>query len=217
MTLHDLAIGSGYLGALLSVGMVVPQLVRTARHPQTGGVSVLSWTLTMTTCLTWLAFGVRAGATPQIPGNVLIIPGAAAIALTAPSRLTVRRRAATLGAAAAAVLAAALVLPPDGIGYLAFLIGLASAAPQAIASVRRSSAAGGSAVSVPAWLLRGGSQVFWLAYAVVLRDVPVMVAAVVTLLSALVLVAAESRRSRPPEVAAIAAPTAMAGCGPEGR
>jgi uncharacterized protein with PQ loop repeat len=206
MTLHSLAIASGYLGAVLSVGMVVPQLARTIRNPGAGGVSPTSWALTMAACLTWLTFGVKAGATPQIPGNVLIFPGAAAIVLTAPSRLTVSLRAVMLVSASAAIVAAAVFLAPDYIGYLAFVIGLVSALPQARESIARSSSAGRSAVSVSAWLLRAVSQVFWLGYAIVLHQVPIIVAAGVTMISAIALVAAECRyRSQQRDAAVVAA------------
>lgn len=208
MNLDVLGTASGYLGAALSVGMVVPQLVRTMRSRGTGGVSAPSWALTTITCLTWLIYGVKAGVVPQIPGNMLIVPGAAAIVLLVPAKLTVARRAMMLAAAASGVIVAATFLPTEYIGYLAFLIGLLSSLPQAIESVWRSRSAGGSAVSVPAWLMRGCSQVFWLGYALTRHDVPIMVAAVVTLASAVVLVAAErSASTRRAMAMAAAGPT----------
>lgn len=64
MTLHGLAVASGYIGAALSVGMVVPQLARTLRNPQLAGVSAASWMITMTACFTWLVYGIQARVLP---------------------------------------------------------------------------------------------------------------------------------------------------------
>ena len=194
--MHSLAVGSGYLGAALGVGMVVPQILRIRRNPAMPGVSVLSWSLTSLSCLTWLLYGVRGGVLPQIPGNVLIVSGAVLVALSAPSAIGTAVRAIALGAPAACLGVAATVLPPQAIAYLAFGIGLLAALPQTVTSFARASAHE-SAVSIPAWLMRAGSQAAWLLYAVLLGDVAVAVAASVTLASALLLLAIETRRPAP--------------------
>ena len=191
---HSLAVGSGYLGAALGVGMVAPQILRIRRNPTMPGVSVLSWSLTALSCLTWLLYGVRGGVLPQIPGNVIIVSGAVVVALSAPSAIEVGSRAIALGLPAAGLVAAATVLPPQAIAYVAFGIGLLAALPQTLTSFARADA-DESAVSIPAWLMRAGSQAAWLLYAVLLGDVAVAVAASVTLASALLLLAIETRRS----------------------
>ena len=193
LDVHSVAVGSGYLGAALGVGMVVPQIVRIRQNPAMPGVSVLSWSLTALSCLTWLLYGVRGGVLPQIPGNVLIVSGAVLVALTAPSVVDAGARAAGIGLPAVGLVAAATVLPPQAIAYLAFGIGLAAALPQTLTSFARAGA-DESAVSIPAWLMRAGSQAAWLLYAILLSDVAVAVAASVTLASALLLLAIESRR-----------------------
>ena len=73
----------------------------------------------------------------------------------------------------------------------AFVISLVAATPQAVKSVVRRGA-GRSAVSIPAWLMRGGSQVFWLYYALVLHNGPTAVASVVTMFSTAVVITIES-------------------------
>jgi uncharacterized protein with PQ loop repeat len=218
MILSGLVIASGYLGAALSVGMVVPQLVRTIRNPDVWGVSATSWALTGVGCLTWLLYGIRAGELPQVPGNALIVPGAAAIVLIAPARASVPLRAVILAAASAAVIVAAIYLRPADVGYLAFAVGLVAAWPQAAESVRHARSAEASAelvrharsaeasaVSLPAWLMRGGAQVGWLGYAIGRHDVPVLVAAVVNLCAAIALVAVETRYQSRRAVSATAA------------
>jgi uncharacterized protein with PQ loop repeat len=183
----------GYLGAVLGVFMVVPQIVRTFRDRSIPGVSAMTWALTALSCLTWMLYGIRADEVPQIPGNVLMVSGAAVIVLAVPSTTPIGARAVRLAASAGVIIALATVLPPDAIGFLAFGIGLFSAVPQIVKSltVRRSDV---SAFSIPAWVLLGASQVCWLIYALVLEDIAVTISASFVLSSAALLVITELRR-----------------------
>jgi uncharacterized protein with PQ loop repeat len=190
---HGFAIAAGYVGAALSVGMVVPQLIRTLRHPGLGGVSAISWLFTAAGCSAWLLYGIKGQIWPQIPGNALIIPGAAAIVLAAPARLTVFRRALLLAATAGALIVTAVLARPDDLGYLAFALSLVSALPQTITSVSRRRD-GRSAVSIPAWAMRGASSGSWLFYAVLMHERPVVVSSLVTLASVAVVITAECAR-----------------------
>jgi uncharacterized protein with PQ loop repeat len=188
---HELANAAGYVGAALSVGMVVPQLIRTLRHPSLGGVSAMSWLITAACCFTWLLYGVKGQVWPQIPGNALLVPGAGAIVLAVPARLSWARRAVLLGATAGILIVVMVLAPADALGYLAFALTLIAASPQVITSVRRRQA-DRSAVSIPSWLMRGGSQVFWLYYGLILHNGPTALSAVVVLASVAVVVAIES-------------------------
>jgi uncharacterized protein with PQ loop repeat len=208
--LHSLAVASGYLGAALGMGMVVPQIARTLRNRAMPGVSALSWSLTAISCSTWLLYGVRARELPQIPGNVVIVSGAILIALLVPSATTLKTRAVRLGALLAAVGCVAAVAPPTMLGLLAFAIGLVSSWPQLITSLTRPVHVP-SAVSISAWLMRCASQAAWLFYALVLNDLAVTIAATVTLTSALVILAVElKRRPAATSVAPTGTPVAMA-------
>lgn len=193
MDLHAWGIASGYLGSAFGVAMVLPQILRTFRNRAIAGVSATSWSLTALACLGWLLYGVRAGEAPQIPGNVLLVAGAVVIVLAVPARPTSGQRAALLAAGAATMVCLAAVLPADSLGYVAFGFGLVSSWPQTVESVARARSGGQSAVSVSAWVLRAASQLCWLIYALVLHDLPVTIAASVTLTSALALVVAETR------------------------
>ena len=106
--MHAFAIAAGYIGAALSVGMVIPQLVRTMRNRSLGGVSAMSWLITTAACFTWLLYGARGHVWPQIPGNALIVPGAAAIVLAVPARLSVAQRAGLLAATAGTLILVAI-------------------------------------------------------------------------------------------------------------
>lgn len=177
--------------------MVVPQIVRTFRNRALPGVSAMSWALTALSCLTWLLYGVRADEVPQVPGNILIVTGAAIIVLAVPSAVGPAVRAVGLGGIAALLVGLATVLPPSAIGFIAFGIGLISAVPQIIRSLTRSSEQS-SAVSVLAWVLRAASQVAWLFYALVLHDRTVTISATFLLASAVILILREgSRRDVP--------------------
>ncbi len=189
--MNELANAAGYIGAALSVGMVVPQLIRTLRHPSLGGVSAMSWLITGACCFTWLLYGVKGQVWPQIPGNALLVPGAAAIVLAVPARLTMAWRGALLTATAGVLILVAVLARADVLGYLAFALTLVAATPQVLTSVRRHQAER-SAVSIPSWLMRGGSQVFWLCYGLILHNGPTALSAVVVLVSVAVVVAIES-------------------------
>ena len=185
----ELAQLAGYLGSVLGVGMVLPQITRTLRDRALPGVSAVSWSLTAVACTTWLLYGVRARELPQIPGNVLLVSGAVLVTLLVPSRVPSRTRAVRLLLAGLAVAMVALWAPTTAVGLLAFGIGLFS-------------------LSISAWLMRCGSQSLWLWYAVVLHDVPVTISATVTLSSAIVILAVEARRR--PVVADPPGPGALA-------
>jgi uncharacterized protein with PQ loop repeat len=188
---HGFAIATGYIGAALSLGMVIPQLVRTLRHRGLGGVSAMSWLITAAACFTWLLYGVKGHVWPQVPGNALMIPGEVVIVLVTPARLNMVRRAGLLAATGGTLILVAVLIPTDYLGYLAFAFSLVASAPQVVTSLLRRGA-GRSAVSIPAWLLRGGSQLFWLYYGLIMHNGPIVVAAVVTLVSAAAVIATES-------------------------
>ncbi len=191
MTIHELAVGLGYLGAAFGVIMVVPQIARIVRHPSLPGVSPLSWALTSVACLGWLVYGIRTDAAPQIPGNVLLVSGAVVVVLLVNTATPRSRRALLLGAASAALLALTLVIPADSVGYIAFGIGLFSAIPQLFDSIGNWRAHVYSGVSVSTWALRIGSQACWLLYAVGTLDVVVGISACVNFSMAVAMVALE--------------------------
>jgi uncharacterized protein with PQ loop repeat len=197
MTTHEIAFGFGYLGAALGVAMVVPQIIRILRHPSLPGVSPISWTLTAFGCLLWLTYGIRSGALPQVPGNLLLICGAIGVALLVKSPTSRARRAVLLAVGAGLLESIALVIPPQGVGYLAFAVGTVSTWPQLYDSVGNWRAHLNSGVSLSTWGLRLASQVCWLTYAVGTSDVPVGVGAVVAGLTGVAMIALETAARAP--------------------
>jgi uncharacterized protein with PQ loop repeat len=205
VTEHGLAIAFGYLGSVFGVVMVVPQIVRVLRHPSLSGVSPVSWSLTALGCMAWFTYGIRTQAMPQLPGNALLITGAAVVVLLVPARLSRPRRALVLAACAAVVLTAAWTVPAHTAGYVGFSIGLSATLPQLYDSVGSWRAGITSGVSVSTWTLRIASQVCWLAYAFGTSDLPVAISASLGMVCAVILVALEasarSSHRRTPDLA----------------
>lgn len=196
MTAHSLALDIAYAASVVGVAQSVPQIARTLRHPHMKGVAPMSWAISAIACSAWITYGVRAGIGPQIPGNVLLVTGSVSIVLLVPSSLSRGRRAALLASAGAVVVAVACALPPEGAGFLAFGIGLFSAWPQVVTTLRGSRDAAG--VSLLTFSLRLVSGAGWFAYAVLARDVPVIFSSVVALSTTLLVLSVEaSRRSAP--------------------
>jgi uncharacterized protein with PQ loop repeat len=177
VSLHDVVIALGYIGAALGVAMVVPQIVRIVRHPSLPGVSPLSWALLMFGCIAWLTYGIRTAATPQIPGNILLASGAIACVLLIKSPMPRGRRGALLLLGAAVLLVTVWIIPAQSVGYLATAIGLSSMWPQLFDTVGNWRAHITSGVSLPTYGLRIASQVCWLSYGIGMHDVPVSVGA----------------------------------------
>jgi uncharacterized protein with PQ loop repeat len=196
VTSHTLALTIAYAASVVGVITVVPQILRTVRHPNMRGVAPLSWAISAVACTGWITYGVRAGVAPQIPGNVLLVAGAVAIVLLVPSPLSRSLRALLLLTAAMAVVGVSTLLPAEGVGYLAFGIGLFSAWPQVFATLRGTREDAG--VSLTTFSLRTAAAVGWLSYAVIARDVPVVLSAMIMLSTTLlVLVVEASRRTAP--------------------
>ena len=196
MTSHTLALTIAYAASVVGVITVVPQILRTVRHPHMGGVAPLSWAISAVACTAWITYGARAGVAPQIPGNVLLVAGAVSIVLLVPSALTRSRRALLLLSAVLAVVGVSTMLPAEGVGYLAFGIGLFSAWPQVFATLRGTREAAG--VSLTTFSLRTAAAVGWLSYAVLARDVPVLLSAVIMLSTTLLVLVVESSRRTVP-------------------
>src|ERR1019366_3449271 len=197
MTTHEIAFGFGYLGAALGVVMVVPQIVRIVRHPSLPGVSPISWALTVFGCLLWFTYGLRSGALPQLPGNLLLICGAIAVVLLMKSPTSRARRGLLLALGAGLLEATGSLTPTQGGGDLAVGIGTISTWPQLYDSVGNWRAHINSGVSLSTWGLRIASQVCWLAYAVGTSDLPVGIGACVAGLTGIAMVALESAARAP--------------------
>jgi uncharacterized protein with PQ loop repeat len=192
MSAHELALSLGYLGSALGVSMVVPQIVRIVRHPRLAGVSPLTWAITTVSCLLWLTYGARTHQIPQVPGNALLISGAAAIVLLVPSARSRLWRAAALGTCAALLVAIGLTMPAHDVGYLAFSIGLFGSLPQLVDSVHTWRIGATSSVSVSSWTLKLVSQISWFLYGIGVHDQPVIISTCVTMSSSLLLIVLET-------------------------
>jgi uncharacterized protein with PQ loop repeat len=194
-----------YIASGVGVVMVAPQIVRTIKHPHLGGVSPWAWSLTVVACTLWMTYGVRSHSMPQIPGNVLLVSGAFAIVLLVPAGWSRGRRAAYLLSAVATMVLFSTYLTPREVGFLAFGIGLFGAWPQVFETVWLRRGMGPSALSMTSQVLKVVGQLLWLSYAVIVVDVPVEIAASVTLCTNLVIAVVEASRR-----AAVVAPEELA-------
>jgi uncharacterized protein with PQ loop repeat len=194
--LHSFALLLAYAGSAVGVAMVAPQIVRTVTHPHLGGVSPWSWAITAVACSLWLTYGLRSGSMPQVPGNVLLVSGAAAIVLLVPAGWSRARRAWTLLGVTGTLVLFSTYLSPEQVGFFAFGIGLFAAWPQLFETVWLRRGQGPSALSMSSQVLKVVGQVLWLCYAVLAVDAPVIVAAVVALTCNAVIATVEASRRR---------------------
>ncbi len=196
MSPADLGTLLAYLGSAIGVAMVIPQILRIVRHPHMGGVSPWTWAITVVSCTTWIAYGVRTGSMPQIPGNILLVSGAVAIVLLVPAAWSRSVRAVGLALTTVAMVLVSTLLEPEVAGFFALAIGLTGMWPQVFETVWLRRGMGPSAISLTSQLLKVVSQLCWLAFAVLTLDVPVLVAAIMTLGTNFVITGVEIARRR---------------------
>jgi len=196
MSSNDIGQLLAYVASAIGVVMVVPQIHRIVRHPNMGGVSPWRWSILVVACTLWFTYGVRSGSLPQIPGNVLLVSGAFTIVLLIPSTRSKLQRGSGLAALTAALVVASTWLSPERVGFMAFLVGLASMWPQVYETVWRRRGQGRSSLSISSSALTVVSQTMWLIFAVITHDVPVTVAATVTLSTNLIITIVEASRHR---------------------
>jgi uncharacterized protein with PQ loop repeat len=192
MTGLQVAESFAYLGAAFGVIMVVPQIVRIVRHPTLTGVSPVSWAFTAYGCLTWMTFGIRHNATPQIPGNILLAMGAVVCVLLVNTPMPRGRRLALFVAGAAVLMVIDWTIPPETVGYFATCVGTFSMWPQLYDSVGNWRGHVNSGVSLSTWWLRLGAQVGWLYYAFFTRDLPIILGGTLAISVAAVMLVLET-------------------------
>jgi uncharacterized protein with PQ loop repeat len=98
---------------------------------------------------------------------------------------------------AGSLVAVSTQLSPEQVGFLAFAIGLTGMWPQVTETVWQRRGLGPSSVSLSSIALKVLSQTLWLSFAVLTTDVPVIVAALVTLTANGIVAAVEASRRSP--------------------
>ncbi|MEI6622594.1 MAG: hypothetical protein WCP28_11875 [Actinomycetes bacterium] len=193
--MHTLATAFGFAGALLIVIMVVPQL-RQVHSRSAQGVSVRTWWLQVVVCCTWAGYGWMIGSAPIIWGNAItfVLVGLLVSELVRGRGARVMLLAWAIPVVAAA--AAVMVLPALAVGFLAVTASVLMGIPQTVQSLRHSRDTTPSAVSRTTWSLFGVGVACWLAYSILDRDVPAMVANVAASAMAWTIVVAETYRHR---------------------
>ena len=94
MTSHTLALTIAYAASVFGVAAVIPQILRTLRHPHMAGVAPLSYFVSILACTGFMIYGLRADVIPQIPGNVLLVraPSRSSCSCRATCRCVAARR-----------------------------------------------------------------------------------------------------------------------------
>jgi len=196
MDAHTLALSLAYLGSAIGVLVVMPQIQRILRHPHMGGVSPWAWSLVAVSCTLWLSYGVRSHSPPQIPGNVLLITGAVAIVLLVPTAWSRALRAGALAGTALILLAVSTQLAPEKVGFLAFSIGMVGMWPQVYETAWARRGKGPSAISLTSNMLKVAAQLFWLTFAILTLDLPVLAGAMMALSTNAIVTSVELGRRR---------------------
>jgi len=62
----------GYLGTLLNVIMLVPQVVRTWKTKRTKDLSFATLLIFLLACVSWILYGIEKSAIPVIIANVVV-------------------------------------------------------------------------------------------------------------------------------------------------
>jgi uncharacterized protein with PQ loop repeat len=185
-----------YVASAIGVAMVVPQIHRIVRNPAMGGVSPWTWAVTVVSCTVWISYGVRTASMPQVPGNILLVAGAASVVLLVPVAWRPRTRALVLAVLTTGVVLVSLRLPAEAVGFLALGIGLFGMWPQVFETVWLRRGMGPSAVSLTSTSLKLASQSLWLTFAFLTADRPVLVAATMLLATNTIVAVVERSRRR---------------------
>lgn len=184
----------GWLAALSSATLALPQGVRIAVTRSVAGVSVVMWQTTLTAGLAWSGHGLHT-ALPQIiwPNLLLALTSAGVLAqLTRARRLPVLRTWALPVLAAGLAIAADLAFGPVAFAVLAFAPAALGQANQ-LREIRRAPDTQG--VSMVGLMLNLGNQILWLGFAVPSGETAVIcVATPMALLAALSIGALSMRR-----------------------
>lgn len=190
---REIASIAAYIGMTLSASASLPQLTRLVRTGDLAGLSSMTWTLSSCSFMAWVAYGFTLPMFAHVPGNLVSAVLSTAI-LTVMIRRGTRpaRILALAGVIAGAGVAAFALIGPPALGWLAYATGAVRSLPQLVTASRSPSTAG---LSASTWMLSGSSGVFWMVYAYLSGDHPVIAASTTGLITG-VWVAVLARRGR---------------------
>lgn len=187
----------GWLAALCSASLALPQGLKIAVSRSVAGVSTLTWQTTLIAGLAWACHGLLT-AIPQIiwPNALLLITcGWVLWQLCRARRLRTSATFAIPVGVSALAFAADLALGPVAFAAVAFVPGVVGQVSQLRAILRSADISG---VSMMGLLLNMANQTLWLAYAVPAGEVAVMCVSIpIGLMIGASIVTLQYRRSRP--------------------
>jgi uncharacterized protein with PQ loop repeat len=190
----------GWLAALSSASLALPQGLKIAVSRSVAGVSTLTWQTMLIAGLAWTCHGLLTG-TPQIiwPNTLLAVTSGWVLwQLCRARRLRPIITFAIPVAVAALAFGADLVLGPVAFAAVAFVPGAVGQTSQLRAILRSADTSG---VSMVGLLMNLVNQILWLGYAVPAGEVAVMcVAFPIGVLIAASIASLQYRRTRPAPV-----------------
>jgi len=173
-----------FCGAVIAVGIPLPQFLLVVRTRDTHGLSIVMWVLSLGTVASWLSHGIRLDVVNMVWPNVLSLAMTTTILFMLYRQGKYHWYATWLPGLA---LGALLIGLDYGVGTACY--GIAVVIPQAYGMVRQGialiRAERVSGVSIPSWIFQVVNQLVWLIWAVMAHETGTFISAVVSLVAAL--------------------------------
>lgn len=178
----------------MSVALLLPQMVRTIRHPRLAGVSLLAYVSSTMSGLLWAAYGARMAVWSLAWSSAVVAVGSLVIAARVPGRWPGPVRLLVLVGTTVVTTVFAFAAPMVALGAIASTLSVGAVWLQVVRSFRGSS--GDRGVSLLSIGLRTSASLCWLTYAVLATDVAILVSSPATILAAGLVFATETARRR---------------------
>lgn len=202
MAEHTVALIAGFVAALLTFVMVMPQTLKIWRDNSAVGVSLLTWSMFLCTYAMWFGYSIRTGNVTSTVSNIFtdLLLGLLVLGI-----LRVERRAGTIRIGAAVYACAALffligMLSPLAVVFALMLLATLMRLPQIIKSFHTMVNRTPSEVSFPTWWIGIGASVAWTVHGLLLPDMIFVVTSLIAIVFAILVLIPEyiarARRAR---------------------
>ena len=172
MEQHSVALLAGFIAAVLTFLMVLPQAWKVWRDNSGVGVSLLTWAMFLCTYAMWFGYSIRTGNVAATISNVFTNTTLTILVLGL-LRVDIRRHPMRLGLAiyalAVAFFVLGILLPLPGVLAL-MLVAIVIRIPQIAKSFTTMRNATRSEVSILTWWMSIGASTAWVIHGVLLPD-----------------------------------------------
>ena len=187
MSQHTIALLAGFVAALCTVTMVIPQAWKVWRDNSSIGVSLLTWAMFLCTYAMWFGYCIRTGNVAGTISNIFTntILGVLVLGLLRAKDSTASTRVG-VGIYALAVLFFVIgILFPMPIVLILMLAATIIRIPQVTKSFRTMRDVSPSEVSILTWWIGIGASVAWIVHGLYLPDVLFVITSGVALVMAI--------------------------------